>query len=532
MTSRSACIEHIKILADPHRVRQFYRSFETRSYLADAEFQIDSTGIPWLVKADRGFSVGVSLLGSGRWFTEHSRNHWAQEYNHKLEEIRSMSVASQREQLGVFAQGLRFGALSTRLVWLIHSEVIRTRSTELRIPLKYIRDLVWGTDFPARWRQDLNTLLSSISALHILDGTNDSESTVGFDDKTSILTYFKIPKRGEKTDCTSKCKFADRQRHEHSQIIVGLGFLGGIERLANGSGTGGKRQLQLPSYDDDRSSFLENERLLRETGKSGRVSSIFLPAILGARERIKDLSTNQRIMFHNIFRERTRAAKKHKKAVAETEAIKGNMVKSPKPPPGKGRKSPPICCPFLLESKQYVGFNGNRLFKGKGYKVATWTKRMGYSSADGFFNDLYHLVQFFDLTVAILDPKSLSWIDLAQAQNRYPSRRSDIERRHLRIYTEADFELRWSTKLGWSRDERSSDEISRLALVNLIRTYDYPNSYWAEALEIDPSTLSKVVRGARQCPPSLLENFYNLAECYGMDTEVTTESPNGHETDY
>ena len=126
------------MLADPHRVRQFYRIFETRSYLADAEFQIDSTGIPWLVKADRGFSVGVSLLDSGRWFTEHSRNHWAPEYNHKLEEIRSMSVASQRERLGVFAQGLRFGALSTRLVWLIHSEVIRTRSTELRIPVEYI----------------------------------------------------------------------------------------------------------------------------------------------------------------------------------------------------------------------------------------------------------------------------------------------------------------------------------------------------------------------------------------------------------
>ena len=343
------------------------------------------------------------------------------------------------------------------------------------------------------------------------------------------MTYFKIPKRGEKTDCTSKCKFADRQRHEHSQIIVGLGFLGDIERLANGSGTGGKRQLQLPSYDDDRS---ENERLLKQVGKSGRVSSIFLPAILGARERIKDLSTNQRIMFHNIFRERTRAAKKHKKAVAETEVIKGNMVKSPKPPPGKGRKSPPICCPFLLESKQYVGFNGNRLLKGKGYKVATWTKRMGYSSADGFFNDLYHLVQFFDLTVAILDPKSLSWIDLAQAQNRYPSRRSDIERRHLRIYAEADFELRWSAKLGWRRDERSSDEITRLALVKLIRNSDYPNSYWAEALEIDPSTLSKVVRGVRHCPPSLLESFYNLAECYGMDMELTIESPNGQISDY
>jgi hypothetical protein len=508
-------IEHTTILADPFRVRQFYRIFETRGYLADAKFQLDSNGIPWLVKADRDFSVGVSLLKSGRWFTEHSRNHWAEEYNCKLEEIRSMTNSNQRDQLRLFARNLRFGALTTRLLWLVHSEVIRTRSTEIRIPTKYIRDMVWGDGFPKRWRQDLRTILSSVSALHISDEKNDSGSIAKFDDKTSILTHFNISNRGKNTECTRKCRFADRQRHEHSQIIVGLGFLGEIERLSNGSGSGGNRKIRLPSYDDDKKSLRENEKLLRKIGKSGRVSSIFMPAILGARDSIHVLSTSQRILFHNIFRERTRVAKKQKRAVAETEVISGNMLTSPSPT-RNGRKASPIRCPYLADSKQYVGFNGNRVLKGKGYKVSTWSERMGYVSPAEFFDDLGHLVHFFDLIVVIVDPKSLSWIDLAQAQNQYSSRRSDIERRHLRIYSETDFESRWCAKLGWRNDELSSDEISRHALVDLIHNSEYSNSYWAESLEIDPSTLSKVVRGVRQCPQSLLANFNNLVETHGI----------------
>ena len=141
---------------------------------------------------------------------------------------------------------------------------------------------------------------------------------------------------------------------------------------------------------------------------------------------------------------------------------------------------------------------------------------MGYSNNDKFFNDLSHLVHFFDLIVAIVDPKSLSWIDLSQAQERFSLRRSDIERRHLRIYTEADFETRWSGKLGWSENELSSDEATALALIELVQGSEQSRSYWADVFEIDPSTLSKILRGKRQCPQILLANFTNLVEFRGL----------------
>lgn len=478
--------------------------------MIETRFQSDSNEIPWLIRDDDNFSVGVSLLDSGRWFTEHSRNRWRAEYQEKLQELATLTLTEQRSQLRGIAAALRFGRLSTRIVWLIHSELMRARATSVRIPACYIRDIVWGERVPSHWRQELRKILKSISALHIVDHQLNDDSTNDFGDTSSLITHFNVPGRGKACQCDCNCIYADKSRaHEHVQVSVGMGFLGKLESITNGDGSGGLRKLRLPSPTDNKTVLVQNEKLLKDAGKSGRLTSIFLPAILGDRDHTKRFSTTQRQLFHLIFRERTRSSKKHRSAVAATETFTGDMVRSTKPN-RKGAKSPSIRCPFLSPSVEYVGFNGNRVRKGQGYLVSTWQDRAGYSSTSDFLDDLKTIAELLGLIVASIDQKMFEWRQIDELRGLNTAKPAKAKRQHLRIYSMSNFESRWCSLFGWAANAEHDEQCRSARLASLFARFSYSQSYWARRLQVDPSALSKMIRGKRQCSEELLLRAVSL----------------------
>jgi hypothetical protein len=231
-------------------------------------------------------------------------------------------------------------------------------------------------------------------------------------------------------------------RHHHLQINLGCGFLGVLEQFARHDPQTGARLY------DFRVRGRKGVATLRSVGEQGRLVSVYLPAKLGEPGACAAISGDQHRLLQALVRETTRQAKRRRRDLAETEVFSGNSVR------GFHRKGS-LVCPLLDPNGRSVGFNGNGVRKGQGYRLSTpggWLAKAGYAPDDvpAFLDDLAVLSRHLGLTAVALD-RSGGWSDLDQVRAlplTAPGRRA-LDRLHLRVYACADYLQRWDAFFCW-----------------------------------------------------------------------------------
>ena len=390
--------------------------------------------------------------------------------------------------------------------------VLRKRASLLWIPDTLLAVTAWGSDrarWPRHWRKELVTTLRSLTVLHFVD----VQSVPTFGTHTALLTNVGDLRGTPDDACNADCPAAGVRGHSHLLINVGRGYLGCLESCAESDDQSGVRHYSFPI--DSRNT---STATLRKLGKTGRLMSVYSPAVLGNYDNHLRFSVNQQRMFRAIVRERTRKSKSERRDVGEAEIFTGNMV-----PLMSSRR--PGCCSELDAAVTYVGFNGNGKRKRLGYLLNShggWLAKAGYTLGDikQFLSDLQHLSRSLGLIVVGLLPADRSWRSLATMQEMLstPVSRALLERLHVRVYTPSDYVDRWGRFFGWS-DTTSTpiappqphDDV-RLELQKRAQIRGFRRAL-VGALGFDPSLLSKVLNGKKPWPDAWLLRAGNwLAE--------------------
>lgn len=494
------------VLADASRIRQF-SILAYNDVFRGAHIEHDRDGHAWLLASEQDSTFGIPVMGNGRHFDAAARELWSEDHVTRVGEVRQMTATEQASELERLRRRFRFGPLSERLVWAIHLELLRQRQSSVRIPEGWLCDQVWPDRRPVNWRTELSDLLSSLSLLHISD--SPEVGVAAFGDVTSILTDFQPGRRGETSQCPEQCLEHGRGRHGHIRITAGRGFLGCLERLYEGSDAIGKRVYSLASLTEETKVRRQKEKLLRRIGRDGSLTSILVATKLGSPDVIRSFTPNQQRLFQTLYRERTRCPEKHHEQIAGAERTVGRLV----PPIAANRKNSPaqwILCPYLESGSGHSGFNGNGFRKGRGYQLKTWVARAMYPSSHEFLGDLGTLADRLGLIVVALAPQSRGaasdiWLDLDQLNSLDASRPKVASRYHLRVYVRDDFMERWCRLFNWElhRPDDLPDQPAQLKA--LIVTHSLTQGQLADALQVDRSDFSKMLRHKRAMPSDLIE---------------------------
>lgn len=519
-------LRHPMALADVNRIRQF-SLLATKNVFTSAEVVRDPLNIPWIVGEVENDLFGISLLTEGWHFDPAARSHWQDRHSDRLEQITRISPDSQLLELRRLVSQFRFGPRSERLIWTIHQELLRQRSSTVEIAECFLRKQVWPDGHPKHWRGELKQLLGSLSMLHVCDSEHDHQITFG--EGTAILTHFKVRNRGEASTCPQGCLTQLQRKHGHVLVNAGRGLLGCLESIGDTDASNGIRHYQFTEPTDDATTRRNKERRLRSIGKGGNLTSIYLPAKVGVDSSVSALSPSQHRLLQCLFRERGRCPEKNNEAIAKTEAFTGSLV-PPIASNQRGKRVEKITCDLLRHDGSYCGFNGNRVRKGRGYRLSTWSEKCGYESIRSFLRDLKQVADHLSLIVAAIDSRKTSaspeWLDLERLIGLERARPLVAARHHVRVYTESNFMDCWNRAFGWDV-EVAVQESDILAEVNgLIISHGLRRSEVADALGIDRSAFSKMLNGNRRLPETHLNSFRHwiVAKEGQMSTPIPRET--------
>jgi hypothetical protein len=245
---------------------------------------------------------------------------------------------------------------------------------------------------------------------------------------------------------------------------------------------------------------------LRSVGRTGRLVTIYLPAILGEPDVCNTLSVSQQKLLRVITRELTRASKRRRGESVVPEIFEGNIT------PGLRRRSN-LTCPLLSPDGRYLGFNGNKKRKGCGYYLLSprgWLHRAGYSpeSIEAFLDDLVGLSAPLGLIPVGIDVRNREIYDLnrMQALADSGSGRGTLKDVILRIYTAPDYLERWNGFFGWNSIQASEREpAGQIQLLELLAARDVSQRALANGIGVDPSFLNKLLNGKKSWPAPLLQ---------------------------
>ena len=97
-------------------------------------------------------------------------------------------------------------------------------------------------------------------------------------------------------------------------------------------------------------------------------------------------------------------------------------------------------CPYLQPLVNHIGFNGNGVRRGLGYKLTTWAKKAGYEEDElaRFTDDLGFLTDRLGFIAAAIGPRG-DWHRLCI------SRSQKLDDYHIRVYATGDCFDRWDT---------------------------------------------------------------------------------------
>lgn len=475
---------------------------EGRRLFQGFDVSVDRDGNPWAFKTTNYGCVGLGLAPN--WLFDHyAVLQRVDAAATERQRIHQLAAGEHRDALNQVLRGRQLGPRTERLAFTIHRAVMRARSSLLTIPDLDLAAVAWGPGrvaWPRHWRQELFTSLKALTWLHIAPGKDQPD----FGTSTALLTHVG-DLRGKPGDtCDTECPLLGGPSHHHIRINVGRGFLGILESCADPDDDTGVRSYLFPITAKSKSTVT-----LSRLGKSGRLTSLYLPAVIGNRDACERLSRDQHRLLQAVVRETTRATKADRKEIGKAEIITGSNL------PVLNSRAMTSCC-ALDATCEYVGFNGNGKRKRLGYRLNTtggWLAKAGYAVDDleRFLSDMEQLSQVLGLIVVGLLPSDRSWRSLEQMRAMIGTRsgRATLERLHLRVYTAADYVERWNRTFSWPfetvapvEDQRHDDihyEVQRRARRRGFRRE------LAVGLDFDPSLLGKVIAGKKSWPAGWLD---------------------------
>jgi hypothetical protein len=487
------------VLADASRAEQFLLLGRSRGLLDAYAPRKDGDGIVWGIKTVAGHGFAFTWLGPGWAFDHFARQRRADDLRARQARMAAADPQAQRKELdGVLAR-VRLGPTAERLLWLVHQQVLRLRTSLLQLPDSLLADAVWGRNKqPAHWRKEISTVLQGLTWLHLTEGPPGEAGVLGA--KTALFTHVADLRGTENDVCREGCAGQRDPKHHHYLVNVGRGFLGIVEEFVQAEDDNGVRSYAFPVGGRQSAS-------LRKAGKSGRLVTIYLPAKLGDLTVCDRLTPTQHRLLQAVVRETTRATKEDRTSVSQAEVLHGNLV-----PTTDGKATFP--CKLLDPNGEYVGFNGNKLLKGRGYLIRSqggWLAKAGYSpdQLSDFLTDLGVLSERLALVPVGIEPRNPTCLDLGQMAALACSDHgmTTLRRLHLRIYALADYLARWNGVFHWKEESVGSSVADDPALVvtSAVEKKVVSQRQLAEGMGVDRSLLNKVLRGKRPWPAGWLE---------------------------
>jgi hypothetical protein len=484
-------VERPLVIVDRHRLRQFALVGRARRLFAETSRTTvtDSVGVRWAVARVGDDAFAVPALGPGWVFDPAIAALRAK----ALEELRERVRKDADRALFAAVAALQLGGRCERVLWSLHRHLVAARRSVFRVPDVTLAGDVYGADIavrPAHWRSDLSAILTGLTRLHVGECDGDTLPTFG---TTTALLNAVADLRGQPGDaCGSDCPLHGQGPHHHFQVNAGRGFLGALERLAGPADENGTRE-----YDFNRTS---GGQTLGALGKTGRVTEVFLPAVLAEPAARDVLSHGQRDILQALLRERTRG--RRARGPAGPEVVTGGRIR-------KTHGTGLVVCPALDAARRYRGFNGNGVRRGRGYLLATpggWLAKAGYApdQLEQFLTDLAALAQALGLVVVAMDPKAEPvWVDpqrLAALARTLPGR-AVLRRLYLRVFAEEGWEQRWTRVFVKPVAAPTAGGTTDLA--GDLAELPLSQRQLAADLKVDPSFLSKVLNGKKPWPEDL-----------------------------
>jgi hypothetical protein len=494
---------HPVVLADAERLELFSSLALSRRLFRGARIWRNPEGIAWRVARAGSIGVALTWLGPGWVFDPVARWERSEDYQRRLREMRDADRVRERREFRKVVRALRLGGHAERLLWAIHSAVHQTRRSLLYLPDCWLAKVVWGTQMSARprqWRQVLSEVLHGLAWLHAA-AWSDNGTMPEFGAPTALLTHVGDLRGTEEDVCAEDCP-ARGVRHHHFQVDVGPGFLGILEPFGRADDAG-VRAYHFPTGGPK-----SDGPALWRVGQTGKLVSVFLPAKLGEPSACAAFTPRQHRLLQAVVRETTRARRRHRKDVAEPEVIAGNLV-----PDFVGKRL--VACPRLCEAACYVGFNGNKLRKGLGYRLDTpcgWPSKAGYNVTEIglFLKDLQALSEPLGIVaVGMTGPARQISLDQLIAMAASPLERHRLAEFHLRLYTAADYLSRWTAVFGGEAADPAPAsapvvEATAMLLAEMI-SKGVSRRALARGIGTDHSFLAKVLCGKKPWPKGLLE---------------------------
>ncbi len=467
----------------------------------------DGEGIVWAGKKLGNHGVAVTWLGQGWVFDSHAAKRRVELFQARNAEMQEAGGKTHALELASLLGQLRLSGRSERLLWLIHWTVIAMQKSAFRLPDYILARAVWGEEKPPHWRQELLHMLETLSWLHLTDWPEDFPL---FGQHTALLTHVADLRKKPGDACGPDCPGHLGLHHHHYLINVGRGFLGVLEQFAKPDDGSGVRHYDFPIGD----SKSEGPSLWK-VGKSGRLASVFLPAKLGDPAACARFSKQQHRLLQAIRREATRTKKKDRREFGEVEVFTGNQVKA-----FHGMKR--VACPMLSPTGQHIGFNGNRMFKGKGYKHAStvgWLVKAGYAldETGAFLDDLAALAGPLGLIVVGIGRGSQFFnLKGMQCLAVTPQGQQTLNRLHVRIFTTPDYLERWNGIFKGKQPcaenvSHGTDAEVIVALLDVMKNQNVSLRKMAKRVGVDASFMSKLLKGKKPWPKDILEKIQKWA---------------------
>lgn len=509
-------------LADFERIRQISLIREVKQPF-DATTPVDVDG---LLFAECSFSEIITFskegrIACGQIFGLPIHMKTIEEFKRKNSKRSDQTRAKELRRL---VDSSSFGLLWERLFWVIYEAIINARESNVTIPLLYLRSLIWDGDPPKHWRTSLRVLGRSLSKIQIWDQAKRVA-------EAHIFLNVWVDRVGKPLRCRRSCRWRDQEEHEHLHVSAGPAALGILEELFENNGDG-TRSFPVEA-DEDRETINHrwNEQL-SVIGKTGRLTQIYLPAVLGKTAQVRKLKSSGHRLLQVIIREATRPSQSlrrqsHWSGLPLAE-IRGRKVPDHRAMV-KGVPKEMLDCPFLDAKKLYVGFNGNGYRPGQGYRLATWQEKARYSLLRDFLAELRRVAELLGLIVVAFNPKRCEWkgaVEIEAIAKSYPNVAADY---YLRVYALTDFRLQWDRFFGWDSKTFAvpPDEI-RANIEGLMARHGLNKSQTAKLLNLDRSHFSKLLSGKRKLKPELqtrLQEVLSADKAAETQTSVSNVSP-------
>jgi hypothetical protein len=332
--------------------------------------------------------------------------------------------------------------------------------------------------------------LDGLSHLHLFAGEADE---IDLGTSTALLTHAADLLRAREDPCDADCPAAGSGHHRHLVISIGRGLLGLLEELADDD-----EETGIRVYD-------RSVEALRKLGRTGGLTTVFLPALLGDPSACNRFTLRQHRLLQALQREMTRAKRPKRGDPVQPEVLDGNSIPSIS---GRGLQ----VCPLLDATQRYAGFTGNKRRRWLGYRLTTpngWLAKAGYERSElgALFADLGVLAQRLELTVVGLRPANGGFLDLSQMQSMTasPRGRAQLNSVHVRVFAPADYLDRWSKVFDWEAGQPSDQGSLADELFAVLRHRKLSQRSLAHQLGVDPSWFNKLMHGHNSWPSELEE---------------------------